>query len=133
MLKGRSKTDNGGDASAAGSQPQFKENPQVNAKIDDYIKANPKHWEYIRSMTPDRMARALVLNEVQKLDRQAKMQASVLKKLDQNPEMKKAFETVVKDLPEDQREKVMASLAMRAMRAITPRQTAPAQTAGVKV
>ncbi len=133
MLKGRSKTENGGDASTAGTQPQFKENPQVNAKIDDYIKANPKHWEYIQSMTPDRMARALVLNEVQKQDRQEKMRAGVLKKLDQNPEMKKAFETVVKDLPEDQREKVMASLAMRAMRAIPSRRTAPAQAAGVKV
>lgn len=133
MLKGRNKTENGGDTSAAGTQPQFKENPQVNAKIDDYIKANPKHWEYIQSMTPDRMARALVLGEVQKQDRQEKMRAGVLKKLDQNPEMKKAFETVVKDLPEDQREKVMASLAMRAMRAMPQRETAPARTAGVKV
>lgn len=133
MLKRLTKRDNGDTAPGAEAQPQFKENPQVNAKIDEYIKANPKHWEYIQSMTPDRMARALVLNEVQKLDRQEKMRAGVLKKLDQNPEMKKAFETVVKDLPEDQREKVMASLAMRAMRAVTPRQTAPAQTAGVKV
>lgn len=133
MLKRLTKRDNGDTAPGAGAQPQFKENPQVNAKIDEYIKANPKHWEYIQSMTPDRMARALVLNEVQKLDRQEKMRAGVLKKLDQNPEMKKAFETVVKNLPEDQREKVMASLAMRAMRAVTPRQTAPTQTAGVKV
>ena len=133
MLKGRSKTENGGDASTAGSQPQFKENPQVNAKIDDYIKANPKHWEYIQSMTPDRMARALVLNEVQKLNRQEKMQAGVMKKLDQNPEMKKALETAVKNLPEDQREKVMASMALRAMRAMAPRQAAPTQKAGVSV
>jgi hypothetical protein len=133
MLKGRGKTENGGDASAAGTQPEFKENPQVNAKIDEYIKANPKHWDYIQSMTPDRMARALVLNEVQKLNRQEKMQAGVLKKLDQNPEMKKALETAVKDLPEDQREKVMASMALKAMRAMAPRQTAPTQRAGVSV
>ena len=133
MLKGRNKTENGGDAPAAATQPEFRENPQVNAKIDDYIKANPKHWEYIQSMTPDRMARALVLNEVQKLNRQEKMQAGVMKKLDQNPEMKKAFETVVKDLPEDQREKVMASMALRAMRALAPRQTAPTQKTGVSV
>ncbi|MEO6751233.1 MAG: hypothetical protein ABIP85_05600 [Chthoniobacteraceae bacterium] len=133
MLKGRSKPENGGDAADTTSQPQFKENAQVNAKIDDYIKANPKHWEYIQSMTPDRMARALVLSEVQKLDRQEKMRAGVMKKLDQNPEMKKALETVVKNLPEDQREKVMASLAMRAMRANTQQQQKPAQQAGVKV
>ena len=133
MLKGRNKAENGGDTSAAGTQPQFKENPQVNAKIDDYIKANPKHWEYIQSMTPDRMARALVLSEVQKQDRQEKMQAGVMKKLDQNPEMKKALETAVKNLPEDQREKVMASMALRAMRAMAPRQAAPTQKAGVSV
>ena len=133
MLKGRNKAENGGDTSAAGTQPQFKENPQVNAKIDDYIKANPKHWEYIQSMTPDRMARALVLSEVQKQDRQEKMQAGVMKKLDQNPEMKKALETAVKNLPEDQREKVMASMALKAMRAMAPRQAAPTQKAGVSV
>ena len=120
-------------APASTSQPQFKENEQVNAKINDYIKANPKHWDYIQSMSPDRLQRALVLKEVQKLDRQAKMQAGVMKKLDQNPEMKKAFETVVKDLPEDQRERVMASMALRAMRAMTPQQPKPAQQAGVKV
>ena len=133
MIKGRTKTDNGGEAAAAAGQPEFRENPQVNAKIDEYIKANPKHWEYIQSMTPDRMARALVLNEVQKLNRQEKMQAGVMRKLDQNPEMKKALEMAVKDLPEDQREKVMASMALKAMRAMAPRPTAPAQKAGVSV
>ena len=133
MIKGRTKTDNSGDAAAAAGQTEFRENPQVNAKIDEYIKANPKHWEYIQTMTPERMARALVLNEVQKLNRQEKMQAGVMRKLDQNPEMKKALETAVNDLPEDQREKVMASMALKAMRAMAPRQTAPAQKAGVSV
>ena len=132
-LKRPAQAENGSDAAAATTQPQFKENAQVNAKIDDFIKANPKHWEYIQSMTPDRMQRALVLNEVQKIDRQERMRAGVMKKLDANPEMKQAFETLVKDLPEDQREKVMASLAMRTMRSITPRQPKPAQQATVKV
>ena len=133
MLKGRSKPEDGGAASAAESQPQFKENPQVNAKIDDYIRANPKHWEYIQTMTPERMARALVLNEVQKQDRQQKMQAGVMKKLDQNPEMKKALQAAVKDVPEDQREKVMTSMAMRAMRSMKPPENQQAPAQGVKV
>ena len=133
MLKGRTKPQNGDAASSADSQPQFKENPQVNAKIDEYIKNNPKHWDFIQSMPPDRMARALVLNEVQKLDRQEKMHASMMKKLDENPEMKQAFETLVKNLPEDQREKMMTTLAARTMRAITPRKNQPAQQAGVRV
>lgn len=133
MLKGRGRTENGGETPTEGAQPQFKENAQVNAKIDDYIRANPKYWEYIQSMTPERMARALVLNEVQKRDRQEKMQAGVMKKLDQNPEMKKALQAAVKDVPEDQREKVMTSMAMRAMRSIKPRETQQAPAQGVKV
>jgi hypothetical protein len=60
---------------------------------------------------------------VNKLDRQEKMKAGILRKLDQNPELKQAYETLVKHLPEDQREKVMVSIASRTMRSITPRQT----------
>jgi len=41
MLKGKPKPESG-DAGQEGQQPQFKENPQVNAKIDEYIKNNPK-------------------------------------------------------------------------------------------
>ena len=133
MLKGRNKPQNGDAAAPADSQPQFKENPQVNAKIDDYIKNNPKHWDYIQSMPPDRMARALVLTEVQKLERREKMHAGIMKKLDENPEIKQAYETLVKNLPEDQREKMMTTLAARTMRTITPRKNQPAQEAGVRV
>jgi hypothetical protein len=66
---------------------------------------------------------------VNKLDRLEKMKAGILRKLDQNPELKQAYETLVKHLPEDQREKVMVSIASRTMRSITPRQaqSAPGQ------
>ncbi len=134
MIK-KNRTSNGDATGAApeqGEQPQFRDNPQVNAKIDAYIEANPKHWQYIQSMPPERMARAVVLNEVNKEDRQQRMREGIMKKLDQNPEMKAAYETLVKNLPEDQREKMMTTLAARTMRAVTPRE--PRQTqGGVKV
>lgn len=117
-----------GEADTA--EPQFKENPQVNARIDEFIKNNPKQWEYIQSMPPERMARALVLNEVQKLDRREKMREGVLTKLDQNPEMKEHIQGLVKHLPEDQREDAMVSIAARTMRAVKPKET---QAPGVKV
>ena len=117
-----------GEADTAG--PQFKENAQVNARIDEFIKNNPKQWEYIQSMPPERMARALVLNEIQKLDRREKMREGVLTKLDQNPEMKEHIQSLVKNLPEDQRENAMVSIATRTMRALKPKET---QAPGVKV
>jgi len=119
MLKGKAKTHDGSD-----EQPgQYRDNPKVNARIDEYIKNNSKHWDYIKSMPRERLERALVLSEVNKLDRLQKMKDGILRKLEQNPELKQAYETLVKNLPEDQREKVMVSIASRTMRSITPRQT----------
>lgn len=135
MIK-KNRAANGDEAGATqtrGDEPQFRDNPQVNAKIDSYIEANPKHWQYIQSMPPERMARALVLNEVNKEERQQRMREGIMKKLDQNPEMKAAYETLVKNLPEDQREKMVTTLAARTMRAVTPREPRQAQPSGVKV
>ena len=125
MLKGKPRTQD-----ESSEQPgQYRDNPKVNARIDEYIKTNTKHWEYIQSMPRERLERALVLSEVNKLDRQQKMKEGILRKLEQNPELKQAYETLVKHLPEDQREKVMVSIASRTMRSITPRQaqSAPGQ------
>jgi hypothetical protein len=125
MLKGKPRTQD-----ESSEQPgQYRDNPKVNTRIDEYIKNNPKHWDYIQSMPRERLERALVLSEVNKLDRLEKMKAGILRKLDQNPELKQAYETLVKHLPEDQREKVMVSIASRTMRSITPRQaqSAPGQ------
>jgi len=119
MLKGKAKTQD-----ESSEQPgQYRDNPKVNARIDEYIKNNSKHWDYIQSMPRERLERALVLSEVNKLDRQEKMKAGLLRRLEQNPEVKQAYETLVKHLPEDEREKAMLSIASRTMRSITPRQT----------
>ena len=126
MLKGKANPESirGTAVNNGNEQPgQFRDNPKVNARIDEYIKNNPKHWDYIQAMPRERLERALVLSEVNKLDRQQKMKDGILRKLEQNPELKQAYETLVKHLPEDQREKVMVSIASRTMRSITPRQT----------
>ena len=79
---------------------EFRENPEINGKIDDYIKANPKRWEYIQAMSPERMVRTIVLQDVQKQERTERIRSSVLKKLDENSELKKAYQTLVKNLRE---------------------------------
>ena len=117
-----------GIADPANDPPRFRENPDINAKIDAYIKANPKRWAYIQSMSPERMARTIILQDVQKQERTERMRASVLRKLEQNPELKQAYQTLVKNLPEEQQEKMMANLALRTQRNVTRRQSeAPAR------
>ena len=116
---------------AANEAQSFRENAEVNAKIDAFIEKNPKEWSYIQSMPRTRLERSLVLQAVQKEERREKLRESVMKKLDANPEMKEAYRTLVKNLPEEQQEKAMVSLAMRTSRTVAP--PARAQAQGAKV
>ncbi len=117
---------------APSEPPTYRQNPEVDAKIDAYIRENPKYWAYIQGMPRERLERTLVLNEVRELDRQQRMKEGILKQINKSPALKAAYETLVKDLPEEQREGVMAQIARQAKRAVarsqnqqeTPKQTA---------
>jgi hypothetical protein len=107
-----------GGNSAPTDQPTFRSNPEVDAKIDAYIKDNPKYWAYVQAMPRDRLERTVVLNEVREIDRQQRMREGVMNQINRNPEMKRAYEVLVKDLPEDQREGVIAQIARQARRVV---------------
>jgi hypothetical protein len=121
----------GGNA-APTDQPTFRSNPEVDAKIDAHIKDNPKYWAYVQAMPRERLERTVVLNEVRELDRQQRIREGVLKQIDRNPELKRAYDLLVKDLPEDQREGVIAQLARSARRAVA-RSQGQQQTKGEAV
>src|SRR5882762_1873886 len=99
-------------------QPVVRPNPEVDMKIDTYIKENPKYWAYVQAMPRERLERTVVLNEVREVDRQQRMREGILKQINRNPELKRAYELLVKDLPEDQREGLIAQLARQTRRAV---------------
>src|SRR5436853_7844272 len=107
-----------GSAAAPSDSPNFRNNPEVDAKIDAYIKENPKYWSYVQAMPRERLERTVVLNEVRELDRQQRMREGVMKQVNRNPELKRAYDLLVKDLPEDQKEGVIAQIARQARRAV---------------
>lgn len=121
----------GGNA-APTDQPTFRNNPEVDAKIDAHIKDNPKYWAYVQAMPRERLERTVVLNEVRELDRQQRIREGVLKQINRNPELKRAYDLLVKDLPEDQREGVIAQLARSTRRAVA-RSQGQQQTKGEAV
>ena len=131
-LKRSDKNTNGNGAAsadAAGESPKLRDNAEINAKIDAYIQANPKEWTYIQSLPRERLERMLVLQNVNKLERRERIRASVTKQLEANPELKEAYRKLVKNLPAEQQEKAMMSIAARTLRTITPRQ----QSKGARV
>ena len=113
-------------------QPTFRSNPEVDAKIDAHIKDNPKYWAYVQAMPRERLERTVVLNEVRELDRQQRIREGVLKQINRNPELKRAYDLLVKDLPEDQKEGVIAQLARSTRRAVA-RSQGQQQTKGEAV
>ena len=122
------KTKPSAPASASGNaapadMPTFRTNPEVDAKIDAYIKENPKYWSYVQSMPRERLERTVVLNEVREVDRQQRIREGVLKQINRNPELKRAYDLLVKDLPEDQKEGVIAQIGRQARRAVARAQS----------
>ena len=63
-------------------------NPEVEAKIDNWIKQNPKDWDYIQAMPRDRLERTVVLNEVRQIERQQRVDTGVMQNINDNPELK---------------------------------------------
>ena len=118
MNKAKSSMPNANGTPGAGEPIPYRSNPEVDAKIDSYIKENPKYWAYVQGMPRERMERTLVLNEVRELDRQQRMREAVLKQINKSPALKTAYETLVKDLPEEQREGVITQLARQTKRAV---------------
>ena len=132
-LKRTEKNNNGNGAAAAtepvANSPKYRDNVEINAKIDAYIQANPKEWDYIQGLPRERLERMLVLQHVNRVDRRQRIRASVLKQLDANPELKEAYRKLVKNLPAEQQERAMTTIAARTLRTVMPR----TQSAGAKV
>ena len=120
MTKPKSSAPSSASGNAAPPEsPTFRSNPEVDAKIDAYIKENPKYWNYVQGMPRERLERSVVLNEVRELDRQQRIREGVLKQINRNPELKRAYELLVKDLPEDQKDTVIAQIGRVTRRAVT--------------
>jgi hypothetical protein len=117
---------------AASAPIEYRENPRTNEKIDAWIKANPDSFKFLNDLPHERAVRKLVLNEVQKYERMQKMNNGIMDKIDKDPEAKQALDTLLKRLPEDQRERAMVSLGRHVLRMTSPRvDNSKKQSAGV--
>lgn len=118
MSTKRTMPPNGASGASAPAETNYRVNPEVEAKIDAYIKENPKYWNYLQTMPRERLERTVVLNEVRQIDRQQRMRDGVMNRINANPDLKRAYETLVKNVPENQREEVMTQLARQTQRVV---------------
>lgn len=122
-------------AATANATPEsvtYRTNPEIETRIDAYIKENPKHWAYLQAMPRERLERSVVLNEVRQIERQQRMRNGLMTRINADPKLKQAYDILVKDVPEDQREEVMAQMARQKQRVVA-RSQAQQQTQGQTV
>lgn len=119
MSTTKTKTPPNGAAGSTSVEPTvYRTNPEVEAKIDAYIKESPKYWNYLQQMPRDRLERTVVLNEVRQMDRQQRIRTGVMKRINADPKLKAAYDTLVNDVPEQQREEVMTQMARQKQRTV---------------
>jgi hypothetical protein len=114
-------------------QPTFRNNAEVDAKIDAHIKENPEHWNWIKALPRERLERMLILNEVRHLDRQQNFKKNIIDQVEADPARKQAYEILMKDVPEEQRADLIAQLEKRKWRANQSKTQSQRQSAAVRV
>jgi hypothetical protein len=98
------------EASAPSETRYQRTNPETEGKINDWIKNNDKNWKYIQAMPRDRLERTVVLNEVRHVERRQYVDTGVLQSVKNDPGLRAAYDVVLKDVPENQRDEVILNM-----------------------
>jgi hypothetical protein len=104
------------EQSNADDTQELKVNPEIDKKIDEFIKNNPAQFDYYSSLPRERLVRVAILKDIQGRERSERTKNAILRKLEADPEMKKSVETLVRNLPEDRKRTAMANIASRTFR-----------------
>ena len=131
-IKTKTPPNSGTDSTASPEPRTYRTHPEVESNIDNWINQNPKDWDYIQAMPLDRLRRTVVLHEVRQLERQHRMRDGIMNRINGDPKLKAAYELLVKDVPEEQREEVMTQMARQKQRTLA-RSQAQQQSQGVTV
>lgn len=91
--------------------PEYRENERINEQIDAYIKENPQHWDRIKAMPRERLERTVVWQQLRYNNRKQKLDNGLLRKVEDNPDLKKDYENLLKHVPEGERERARVSIA----------------------
>jgi hypothetical protein len=114
------------------NEPRF--NPEVDAKITQFIKDNPKLYDYYAEQSKEQLIRKLMLGKMQRNEYVQSQHNEVREFLDQNPEIKEKVEERLRRMSPNRRERAFMTVARDEMMQHTMRQAREgAPKAGVSV
>lgn len=92
-------------------EPKVRTNPEIDAKIDEFIKENPKLLEYYQGLPKEQLIRKLVLGKMQRAGYANQRNQEVIAWVEEHPEIKAKIEERVKNVPEANRQRAFLTAA----------------------
>ncbi len=89
----------------------LRRNPEIDAKLDAFIQANPKLHEYYQGFSKEELIRKAMLAKMQKNEVTERRSASIKEWVEANPEVKTKIEERLRNVPEEHRERAFISAA----------------------
>ena len=88
-----------------------RKNPEIDAKIDEFIKENPKLLEYYQGLPKEQLIRKLILGKMQRAGYANQRNQEIIAWVEEHPEIKAKIEARVKNVPEANRQRAFLTAA----------------------
>jgi hypothetical protein len=106
----------------------LRRNPEIDAKLDRFIQANPKMFEYYQGLSKDELIRKQMLGKMQRSEFSERRNQEIAQWVEEHPDIKAKVEERIKNVPAEKRERayinaaktVAMSEGMRTSNGITP-------------
>jgi len=86
-------------------------NPEIDAKIDRFIKENPDLHAYYNGLTKDQLIRKLMLAKMQRSENTQRRNQEIVAWVEEHPEIKSKVEERIKNVPAENRQRAFINAA----------------------
>lgn len=98
-------------AAKKAQEPTIRTNPEIDAKIDAFIKENPKLLEYYQELPKEQLIRKLILGKMQRAGYANQRNEEIIAWVEEHPDIKAKIEARVKNVPEANRPRAFLTAA----------------------
>ena len=95
----------------AQQEPTLRRNPEIDAKLDRFIEANPDLREYYEKLSKDELIRKLMLGKMQRAEYANGRNAEIKAWVEEHPEIKDRIEARIRKVPAQNRERAFINAA----------------------
>jgi len=91
----------------------LKRTPEIDAKLDQFIAANPKLHEYYNGFTKEELTRKLMMKKMRGSEYRAGEHTELRSWVEENPDIKAKIEERIRNVPATNRERAFINVARR--------------------